>query len=193
MTKSGVKTSAADQRTTVDLKVIKALGHPLRQRIIQALTERVASPSQVAKEIDEPLSNVSYHFKILLKCEAVELVRTEPVRGALEHFYRATMRARLDSSEWEKIPQNIRNQLLDQTLKQVWDHVAQAGPDGFRDPWASVGWIDLELDDEAITDLTAEIEALTDRVIALQERARARAVDGELVKTELALLHYHRA
>jgi hypothetical protein len=37
------------------------------------------------------LGNVAYHIKILEENGAIELVRTEPVRGALEHFYRASV------------------------------------------------------------------------------------------------------
>ena len=33
---------------------------------------------------------MAYHVKILEETGAIELVRTAPVRGALEHFYRAT-------------------------------------------------------------------------------------------------------
>lgn len=196
MSKRSSKAPAADQQGTVDAKVIKALGHPLRQKILQELHQQVASPSQVAKEIDEPLSNVSYHFKILVECEAVELVRTEPVRGALEHFYRATMLPRLDAAEWRQLPENMRNQIFDQTLRQVWDHAgAAAEAGGFQDPRASVVWTPLDLDAEAFDDLTAELERLVDFSIALQEQSRARAEsDGrELEKTELSLLHFHRA
>lgn len=194
MAKSAARKPTGDDPANVDARVIKALGHPLRQKILQALTERVASPSEVAKEIDEPLSNVSYHFKILVQCEAVELVRTRPVRGALEHFYRATMRSRLSGSEWETLPQQMRDELFGQTLKQVWDHVVEAAPrDGFKDPRASVAWVALDLDDEAFRALGNELDRLIETGLALQEQSRARAGDSELEETELAFLHFHRA
>jgi DNA-binding transcriptional ArsR family regulator len=193
MAKSASKAAAEERQTTVDVNVLKALGHPLRQRILQALSDREASPSQVAKEIDEPLSNVSYHFKILVKCEAVALVRTEPVRGALEHFYRATMLPALSAPEWESLPQGMRNRIFDQTLKQAWDHIAEAGAKGFEDPRASVVWVPLDLDDEAFRQFGDEIERLTEIGLALQEQSRARSAENELEKTELALMHFHRA
>ena len=74
----------------VDQRLIKALGHPVRMRVLDILDARVASPSELAKELGEPLGNVAYHVKILEETGAIELVRTAPVRGALEHFYRAT-------------------------------------------------------------------------------------------------------
>lgn len=194
MPKSAANTSTGDGQANVDARIMKALGHPLRQRIIQALTDRVASPSEVAKEIDEPLSNVSYHFKILVKCEAVELVRTQPVRGALEHFYRATMRSSLSAPEWEGLPQEVRDQLFGQTLTQIWEHAAAAGPKGgFNDPRASVGWVGLDLDDEALRQMGRELERLVETGLALQEQSRARAGDSKLEETELAFFHFHRA
>jgi DNA-binding transcriptional ArsR family regulator len=73
-----------------DQRLIKSLGHPVRTRALEILNERVASPSELAKQLNEPLGNVAYHVKILEENDAIELVRTAPVRGALEHFYRAT-------------------------------------------------------------------------------------------------------
>jgi hypothetical protein len=33
------------------------------------------------------LSNISYHVRMLAENELIPLVRTEPVRGALAHYY----------------------------------------------------------------------------------------------------------
>jgi len=75
-----------------DLRLIRALAHPLRWRILQTLNLRTASPSELAGELGAPLPNIAYHVKVLARNDAIELVKTEQVRGALEHFYRATMR-----------------------------------------------------------------------------------------------------
>jgi DNA-binding transcriptional ArsR family regulator len=83
--------TAKSKEATVDQRLIKALGHPVRMRALQVLNTRVASPSELSKELNEPLGNVAYHVKILEENDAIELVRTAPVRGAVEHFYRATM------------------------------------------------------------------------------------------------------
>jgi len=67
----------------------KAASHPLRVRILRALEEKTASPSQLAAELGEPLSNVSYHVATLVDLDALELVEVRPVRGTLKHFYAA--------------------------------------------------------------------------------------------------------
>src|SRR3954451_15008353 len=80
---------------TSEARVAKALAHPLRARILQRLGERVASPADLAAELGAPLGVVSYHVRMLSNYDCVELVRTEPRRGALQHFYRATARSSL--------------------------------------------------------------------------------------------------
>jgi DNA-binding transcriptional ArsR family regulator len=74
-------------RVTNDL--LKALSHPLRRDVLRELQERPpTSPRDVADLLAEPLSNVGYHFRVLRECAAIELVKVEPVRGSIQHFYR---------------------------------------------------------------------------------------------------------
>ena len=76
---------------------IRAMSHPTRAAILRILAERTASPVEMARELEEELSNVSYHAKQLVHFECAELVGIRPVRGALEHFYRATERHLIDA------------------------------------------------------------------------------------------------
>ena len=76
--------------------IFTALAHPLRRRILRHMVEvgDEVSPHELAKTLNQPLSRLSYHVTVLVQCRAVELVRTEPVRGATQHFYRAVVDAR---------------------------------------------------------------------------------------------------
>jgi DNA-binding transcriptional ArsR family regulator len=47
------------------------------------------SPKQFAMARKEDVSFFSYHFKVLLKAELIELVKTRPARGGVEHIYRS--------------------------------------------------------------------------------------------------------
>src|SRR5215213_7129748 len=67
---------------TSEARIAKALAHPLRARILQRLGERVASPGDLAVELDAPLGVVSYHVRMLRDYDCVELVRTAPRRAA---------------------------------------------------------------------------------------------------------------
>lgn len=71
-----------------DKTLAKALSHPVRAQALTILNARVASPSEIAEELELPLGNVAYHVNELEKFGCVELVRTVPKRGATEHFYR---------------------------------------------------------------------------------------------------------
>ncbi|HEY2717956.1 MAG TPA: helix-turn-helix domain-containing protein [Solirubrobacterales bacterium] len=71
-----------------DNDLLTALRHPLRRRILRRMDDRDAiSPRELSQMLDEPLSNVSYHVRVLVDCSAVTLVDTQPVRGSMQHFY----------------------------------------------------------------------------------------------------------
>ncbi len=71
-----------------------ALRHPLRRTILRAMADgKPVSPRELADVLEQPLSNVSYHVRVLVQCEAVTLVRTKPTRGSIQHFYRSAVQA----------------------------------------------------------------------------------------------------
>jgi DNA-binding transcriptional ArsR family regulator len=75
-----------------DNNLLVALRHPLRRQILREMpSEEAVSPRELSTALDQPLSNVSYHVRVLAECAAVTLVRTKPVRGSMQHFYRATV------------------------------------------------------------------------------------------------------
>lgn len=73
----------------LDVRVAKAMSHPLRARILDLLRGNDASPRELAAQLDAPLSTVAYHVRVLVSLELVRLVSQEPRRGSVEHFYRA--------------------------------------------------------------------------------------------------------
>jgi DNA-binding transcriptional ArsR family regulator len=82
--------AGAKRSDTNDL--LTALRHPLRRQILQAMPDgQPLSPRQLATSLAQPLSNVSYHVRVLVDCGVLELVRTRQVRGSMQHFYRAAL------------------------------------------------------------------------------------------------------
>lgn len=74
--------------------LLEALRHPLRRRLLRLMAgEEAISPRALATALDRPLSNVSYHVRVLAECGAIALVNTTPVRGSVQHFYRSTVDA----------------------------------------------------------------------------------------------------
>lgn len=77
-----------DKNKGNDNELLVALRHPLRRQILRAIVEQDRlSPRQISDELREPLSNVSYHVRVLADCGTVALVGTTPVRGSMQHFY----------------------------------------------------------------------------------------------------------
>lgn len=74
--------------------LLTALGHPLRREILRAMADdKPVSPRELSEALGQPLSNVSYHVRVLVQSEAVTLVRTKPTRGSIQHFYRNAVQA----------------------------------------------------------------------------------------------------
>lgn len=95
------------RRKGVDQQFVKALANELRVEILAILTERTASPSELAKMLDEGLSQVSYHVKVLEDYERIVLEKTEPRRGAVEHYYRATSKTLLPAKTWRGVKKGL--------------------------------------------------------------------------------------
>src|ERR671938_680391 len=93
-----------NDQPAIDQRIMKALSHPLRVRMLTLLHQKVASPSELADELDEPLGNVSYHMRFLADLKMVKLVRTEPRRGAVEHYNQALEPSQFSGADWAKLP-----------------------------------------------------------------------------------------
>ena len=76
-------------------RVLRALNHPIRRRVLRALVDGAGSATTIAQKTGMELSMVSYHLSQVLakECDIVELVDTVPRRGAVEKFYRLKFHA----------------------------------------------------------------------------------------------------
>src|SRR4051812_12379299 len=180
----------------LDERLAKALSQRLRLRILQRLDEAgEASPKELAQALGEPVGNISYHVRVLCELDCLELVRTEPRRGALAHFYRATVGPWLDDEQWAALPAGFRRATLRPTLSRIVEQAARASRDGgFDGPEAHVSRVVFTVDPEGLTQITALLDETLDAVRSIaKESTRRRAKDGHhastVIATELALLH----
>jgi DNA-binding transcriptional ArsR family regulator len=181
---------------TSEARIAKALAHPLRARILQRLTQRVASPADLALELGAPLGVVSYHVRMLRDYDCVELVRTEPRRGALQHFYRATARPELDAAQWRTLPAGLRGELSGETIGEVIDDIRAASQAGtFGDPEMIVTRTPIELDQRAFKKLNRLLARTTEQALAIAADSARRHSEhsSDVFPTELAILHFKRA
>jgi DNA-binding transcriptional ArsR family regulator len=113
--------ATSDRRRLESERLMKAMSHPLRAAILRILNDRTASPAELARELDDHLHNVSYHTKRLEQLGCVELVKERHVRGAVEHFYRATTRSLVDSSDWEALDPVIKEDVVGESMQKILD------------------------------------------------------------------------
>lgn len=111
------------QRRRATLDRFKAMSHPLRAELLMILTEESASPAMMARRLGEPVGNVSYHVNKLVKLGCAEQVGDRPVRGAIEHFFRATERHLVDTEEWEELQPELKEHLSGEFAQKIIDDI----------------------------------------------------------------------
>ena len=196
-TKTKTKTKRK-QHDGIDQRLVKALGHPLRVKLLTILNARVASPNELSKETGEPLGNVSYHVRLLADLECVELVKTEPRRGAVEHYYRATVRPWFDKAAWREVPSSLRRSVSSEVLSVIVEDAAAAIDAGAFDSRSDrhVSRTLLVLDEEAWGELAERLDELLERAVQLGAESASRTVENggeELIHCDLVLMNFPTA
>ena len=101
----------------IDQNLVRALAHPIRVQILEALQGRTASPTELARRFRESLGVVSYHANALLDVGCIEQVHTRPKRGTIEHFYTARPRSFIGHQDWRRAPRSVRGGVTDEALR----------------------------------------------------------------------------
>jgi DNA-binding transcriptional ArsR family regulator len=177
-------------RETIDQDLVRAVGHPIRVRILEALQGRTASPTELSREFRQSLGVVSYHVNALLEIDCIEQIRTEPKRGTVEHFYTVTPRSFIGHQDWRTAPVSVRGGVTDEAIRTF---VAKVGAaidadtiDSRED--TTLNWMSMLVDDQGWLE-TAEIldQARRDiQAVAAESRARLGEADGIPVVTAMA-------
>jgi DNA-binding transcriptional ArsR family regulator len=178
----------------VDQRLVKALAHELREEILTILNERMASPNELAKELEEGLSQVSYHVKVLKDYECITLVKTEPRRGAVEHYYRATSRPFLSDRSWHELPLTAREGLSAGLMQSIVRDAVAALEEGTFDAREDrhLSRTSLTLDEKGWRDLTKAMEGWLARVGKIQQESGTRlskaGSDAEAISALVAMV-----
>lgn len=192
--KSSAEGARGGGKLSLELRLIKGLAHPLRVKILELMNAREYSPREIERELGEGLSQVSYHVKVLKDFELIEMTKTQPRRGAVEHYYRAVERAHLPSDMSKDMPKPAQEVVGDSILGKIDEDVSASLKSGkfyARDDW-HVSWTPADLDDEGCR----EAERLADKFIeeflkieaASANRRAAGEGDGEHIWTSAALV-----
>jgi DNA-binding transcriptional ArsR family regulator len=182
-TKSKTKSAKKGKKASgVDQKLVKALAHPLRVEILMILNERMASPNELSKELDEGLSQVSYHVKVLKDFDCIEMVKTEPRRGAVEHYYRATSRAFLADRDWKHLPDSIKPGVSASVFESMVADVVgsmQTGTFNKRDD-VHMSWTPGVVDEQGWNEATDLVNETLEKIMKIHSGSAKRlAKSGE--------------
>jgi DNA-binding transcriptional ArsR family regulator len=183
--------SKSKTKAGVDQRLVKALAHPLRVEILTILNERMASPNELSKELEEGLSQVSYHVKVLKDFECIEMVKTEPRRGAVEHYYRATERAFLTDRDWQNLPNSVKPGVSASVVELFMGEVAGALQHGTFDAREDrhLSWTPGVVDEQGWSESVDLVNETLERVIEIHaDSAKRLAKSGEKGIPAIAVL-----
>jgi DNA-binding transcriptional ArsR family regulator len=158
-----------------DAALVKALAHPLRVRILSVLEHRDASPTELATELDQPLTNMSYHVRKLERLGLIKLVRETPRRGAIEHHYRLDARPSISDEGWSRAPSIVKEALTGAVISQIGEEVAAAaGQGGFDRDDIHLSRLPVAVDERGFRALAVEAERFVETVRRIEEASRSR-------------------
>jgi len=82
----------ADVPAVTTPEQFKALGHPMRHRLLFALGQGEATISQLAAALGSNKGNIAHHLNVLAGAGLVRPAGTRTVRGGTEQYYRRASR-----------------------------------------------------------------------------------------------------
>lgn len=179
-----------------DPRLVKALAHPIRMKILNILDQKTATPKELAEHLGLPLENVSYHVRTLKDFGFIKLEKTRQVRGAVEHHYKMAARPVIGAKLWEQIPRVVQEALVDAHLDVIVEAMGQAALQGSFDRGnAQLARWPLVVDDAGFDEISEILDAAQKQVAEAEKKAQARMKDkgGEPRKVTAAVFLFDTA
>lgn len=169
------------RRKRLQSTLAAAVAHPLRARCLTVFAERVASPAEISRELMVDVSKVGYHVSALRDANLIEEVGQRPVRGAIEHFYRAIeLPIVTTDQEPERSEEDRRN--FSETILSVYaasaSHAIEAGTFLAR-PDHHHTRVSVNVDEAGWKEMTEAYMELYDRVFEIREAAAERMAKSD--------------
>jgi len=160
-------------------RVLRALNHPVRRRVLRALVDREGSASTLSRELKLELGVVSYHLNQVLarECEVVELIDSVPRRGAIEKFYRLKFQALTegDSAQEDSAREGPRMMSIEECFIVA---VSAMDANAFKTMQGSAwDWFLAQVDAKGWNQICKARDDFNRRARTAVERSRARAGD----------------
>lgn len=175
-----------------DDKRFQVLHHAWRVRILEVLSEREMSCSQVIDEgwipelakvgRAEAISRLAYHFRVLRQVGAIEVVARKTRRGSTEFVCRGLARAYFSTEEWAKLPRDTRR-LISRTVLQGLMARAEGAlrHDTFDERIdRHLVWAPMDLDEQGWSEMAALLDGVVEAAIQIKNEASERLkISGE--------------
>jgi DNA-binding transcriptional ArsR family regulator len=152
------------------------VAHPLRCRCLTILADRVASPAEIARELGLEVSNVGYHVGALADAGLIEEVGQRPVRGAVEHFYRAVVRPITSVEEEAELSLDKRLSFARTIWSLITANATTAIQSGIlvERPEHHLTRVPVRVDEQGWSDLAEAYMELYERVYEIQTASAER-------------------
>jgi DNA-binding transcriptional ArsR family regulator len=158
-----------------DPALAKALAHPLRTRILVALEDRTASPSELADELGVSIGVISYHVRRLAALRFVKLVKKVPRRGAVEHYYTAVAGPHITSAAWGATPSIVKQATLRGALGEVSSSVNDAASTGgFESADSHLSRTPITVDEQGFKQIARQLDALLPKIEKIEAESAKR-------------------
>jgi len=167
-------------------RLAKAMSHPHRAAALTIFSERAASTNEVANELDLDVRHLGYHVRKLRDLECIEEVGTKRNRGAIETFYRATVKPMVSDDEWPAVPRERRPGLIGQFFRAILNEGLRSVKAGVlgNDSKFWIGPDPHKVDEQGLDEILALHNELHERsleVVSAYGERRARGEAGEPV------------
>lgn len=172
---------AKAESRSMEATLAAIVAHPTRARAFVILVDRVASPVEIAQEIGKDVGHVGYHVRKLQQLNLIELVDERPVRGAVEHFYRAIARPIVVEDEFAAQPQEEREIYTRQILQLHVSDISRALDEKTFDerPNRWLVRLPMVVDEEGFEELAALHAEMYEKTYDIQARSNERRADTE--------------
>jgi DNA-binding transcriptional ArsR family regulator len=190
--KTSSKNGQMSGRQDIELRLAKAMAHPVRVKILEQMNERPVAPAEVSAVIGTPVSNVAYHFRTLLELGCIEAIEKQQVRGSVKTTYRSRTNLMFDDLCFATLPPGDRAGLTVATLKALYRRASDAIEaktfDGKADSHLSV--TTLSLRGEAWLEIAGILEGALGRVMEIKGEEEGRQDDAERIPATIGLLGF---
>lgn len=188
--------TSQENRRITDLGTLKAISHPLRMRLYRALfVARTATASQLADQVDEAVSLVSYHLRKLADHGLIEEAEARSADGRERWWQPSSYGVSIHDEDVRGTPElAAASDALGRTINEQRTELHRRFLDErltWSDAWRSASisseWLP-RLTAAELTSLGEELEAVFEKY---DQKARAAEAAGETEGRENVAIHLH--